>query len=156
MADVKKACLASLEVVPLGRGAKEVQNGKDIYKFLFTNHPDVRKYFKGAENFTADDVQKSDRFEKLGTGLLLSVHLLANTYDNEMVFRAFCRDTIDRHVGRGLDPSLWKAFWGIWVAYLESKGASLSGDQKAAWDKLGTTFNDECQQQLAKHGLPHT
>ncbi|VDP40996.1 unnamed protein product [Heligmosomoides polygyrus] len=153
MADVKKHCVASLAHVPLGRD--KGQNGKDFYKFLFSKHQDLRKYFKGAEGFSADDVQKSDRFEKLGTGLLLSVHILANTMDNEPVFRAFCRDTIDRHVGRGLDPSLWKAFWGIWVAFLESKG-SVSGDQKAAWDKLGTVFNDECQHQLAKHGLPHT
>ncbi|RCN46305.1 Globin-like family protein [Ancylostoma caninum] len=120
-ADVKKHTVASLSVAGLGKT------------------PD-----KGAENFTADDVQKSDRFEKLGTSILLSVHILANTYDNEPVFRAFCRDTIDRH-----------AFWPIWMAFLESKGATLSADQKAAWDALGTTFNDECQQQLAKHGLPH-
>ncbi|VDL76392.1 unnamed protein product [Nippostrongylus brasiliensis] len=155
MADVKKHCLASLASVPLGKTPDKMQNGKDFYKFFFTHHPDLRKYFKGAENFTADDVQKSDRFLKLGNGLLLSVHILANTMDNEDVFRAFCRDTIDRHVGRGLDPSLWKAFWGVWVAFLESKG-SVSADQKAAWDKLGTVFNNECQQQLAKHGLPHT
>ncbi|KAK6058917.1 globin [Cooperia oncophora] len=143
MADVKKACTANLATVGLGRTPKEAQNGIDFYKYLFTNHQDLRKYFKGAENFSADDVQKSDRFEKLGTGLLLS----------EMVFRAFCRHTIDRHVGRGLDPVLWKAFWGIWVAFLESRGASVD---KGAWEKLGTMFNDECQQQLAKHGLPHT
>ncbi|PIO72387.1 globin [Teladorsagia circumcincta] len=155
MADVKKHCMESLGTVPLGRAPEQVQNGKDFYKYLFTNHPDLRKYFKGAENFTADDVQKSDRFEKLGTGLLLSVHLLANTYDNEMVFRAFCRETIDRHVGRDLDPSLWKGFWGIFVAFLESRGTALTADQKAAWEKLGSMFNEECQLQLAKHGLPH-
>ncbi|KAK5975083.1 GLOBIN domain-containing protein [Trichostrongylus colubriformis] len=132
MADVKKACVDSLGVAALGKTPKEAQNGKDFYKFFFTKHPELRKHFKGAENFSADDVQKSDRFEKLGTGLLMSVHILANTYDNEM------------------------AFWGIWVAFLESKGASLSGDQKGAWDKLGTRFNEEAQAQLAKHGLPHT
>ncbi|VDO58497.1 unnamed protein product [Haemonchus placei] len=155
MADVKKACLASMGCVPLGRAPNEVQNGKDFYKYFFTHHQDLRKYFKGAENFTADDIQKSDRFEKLGTGLLMSVHILANIYDNDMVFRAFCRDLMDRHVGRGVDPALWKAFWGVWVAFLESKGAALSSDQKAAWEKLGTLFNEECQKQLAKHGLPH-
>ncbi|EPB72881.1 globin [Ancylostoma ceylanicum] len=154
-ADVKKHTVASLSVAGLGKTPDKVQNGKDFYKYFFTHHPEHRKYFKGAENFTADDVQKSDRFEKLGTSILLSVHILANTYDNDAVFRAFCRDTIDRHVNRGLDPALWKAFWPIWMAFLESKGATLSADQKAAWDALGTTFNEECQQQLAKHGLPH-
>uniref|UniRef100_A0A7I4YSD6 GLOBIN domain-containing protein n=1 Tax=Haemonchus contortus TaxID=6289 RepID=A0A7I4YSD6_HAECO len=156
MADVKKACVDSMGVVPLGKTPAEMHNGTDFYKFMFTHHPDLRKYFKGAENFTAEDVEKSERFERQGTALLMSVHILANTYDNEMVFRAFCRDLMNRHATRGLDPSLWKAFWGIWIAFLESKGATLSGDQKAAWEHLGTTFNDECQQQLAKLGLPHT
>ncbi|PIO63757.1 globin [Teladorsagia circumcincta] len=169
MADVKKACMESLKVVPLGRTPAEIQNGTDFYKYLFGHHPDLRKYFKGAESFTPDDVQKSDRFAKQGTALLMTVHIFANTYDNycvknkinisrfeDMVFRSLCRDLMDRHVGRNVDPSLWKGFWGIWTAFLESKGASLSGDQKAAWEKLGATFNEECQQHLAKLGLPHT
>ncbi|VDO58496.1 unnamed protein product [Haemonchus placei] len=156
MAAVKKACLASLVNVALGRTPKEAQNGIDFYKYLFTNHQDLRKYFKGAEKYNADDVQKNKRFELIGTGLVMSVHILANTYDNEMVFRAFCRDLIDRHVNRGLDPHLWKSFWGIWTGFLESKGTTLNAEQKDAWDKLGTMFNDECQYQLAKHGLPHT
>ncbi|EPB72880.1 globin [Ancylostoma ceylanicum] len=154
-ADVKKHTVASLAVAGLGKTPDKIQNGKDFYKYFFTHHPENRKYFKGAENFTADDVQKSDRFEKQGNALLLSVHILANTYDNEEVFRAFCRDTINRHATRGLDPALWKAFWDIWMAFLESKGASLSGDQKAAWNALGATFNEECQSHLATLGLPH-
>ncbi|KAK6026490.1 globin [Ostertagia ostertagi] len=156
MADVKKACLESLKVVPLGKTPAEIQHGTDFYKYLFGHHPDLRKYFKGAENFTPDDVQKSERFAKQGTALVMSVHIFANLYDNDMVFRGFCRDLMNRHVERKLDPALWKSFWGIWTAFLESKGASLSGDQKAAWEKLGTTFNEECQQHLAKLGLPHT
>lgn len=31
-----------------------------------------------------------------------------SSFFKEAVFRAFCRDTIDRHVNRGLDPVLWK------------------------------------------------
>ncbi|KAK6046150.1 hypothetical protein COOONC_16345 [Cooperia oncophora] len=65
MADIKKACVASLATVPLGRTPKEAQNGKDFYKYLFTNHQDLRKYFKGAESFSADDVQKSDRYTSM-------------------------------------------------------------------------------------------
>ncbi|ETN82810.1 hypothetical protein RB195_014980 [Necator americanus] len=154
-ADVKKHTVASLGVAPVGKTPEKIQNGKDFYKFFFTTHPELRKYFKGAENFSSDDVQKSDRFEKQGTSLLLSVHILANTYDNEEVFRAFCRDTINRHATRGLDPHLWKTFWTIWTGFLESKGATLTGDQKAAWEALGTMFNEECQSHLAKLGLPH-
>ena len=29
---------------------------------FFTNFPDLRVYFKGAEKFTAEDVQKSERW----------------------------------------------------------------------------------------------
>nr|CCC54336.1 myoglobin-1 [Heligmosomoides bakeri] len=154
-ADVKKHTKDSLHVVPLGKTDDKKYNGRSFYEYFFSHHPEHRKYFKGAESFTADDVAKSDRFEKLGNGLLLSVNVLANTYDNEDVFRAFVRETIDRHVSRGLDPALWKAFWGIWEKFLESKGHALTADEKAAWEALGTRFNDEAQQQLAHHGLPH-
>ncbi|VDP01684.1 unnamed protein product [Heligmosomoides polygyrus] len=154
-ADVKTHTKASLTRLSLGKTPDKAHNGREFYKYFFSNHPEHRKYFKGAESFSADDVEKSDRFDKLGTGLLLAVNVLSNTYDNEDVFRAYVRETIDRHVTRGLDPALWKAFWGIWEKFLETKGSALSADQKAAWDQLGTTFNDEAQQQLAKHGLPH-
>ena len=153
MADIAAACKKSLENAKLGSGAAETQNGKDFYKYFFTNHPDLRVYFKGAENFTADDVQKSDRFERLGTGILLSCHLLAETYPNDMVFRAFVRDTINRHVDRKLDPVLWLAFWDVWNAFLATKGP-IDDAQKAAWKTLGARFNEEAQSQLKKHGLP--
>ncbi|ETN72455.1 globin, partial [Necator americanus] len=105
-ADVKKHTVASLANVPVGKD----QHGKDFYKFFFTNYPEVRKYFKGAEEFTADDVQKSERFDKQGDAILLSVHVLANVYDNEPVFRAFVRDNLNKHASRGVEPSLWKVF----------------------------------------------
>ncbi|KAK5969121.1 Cuticle globin [Trichostrongylus colubriformis] len=154
--EIRKDALSALDVVPLGSTPEKLENGREFYKYFFTNHQDLRKYFKGAETFTADDIAKSDRFKKLGNQLLLSVHLAADTYDNEMIFRAFVRDTIDRHVDRGLDPKLWKEFWSIYQKFLESKGKTLSADQKAAFDAIGTRFNDEAQKQLAHHGLPHT
>ncbi|VDO40673.1 unnamed protein product [Heligmosomoides polygyrus] len=154
-ADVRKHTMESLHVIPVGKTDDKIHNGRKFYEYLFSHHPELRKYFKGAESFTADDVSKSDRFEKQGNSILLAVNVLANTYDNEDVFRAYVRDTIDRHVTRGLEPNLWKAFWGIWEKFLESKGSALTADQKTAWDTLGTTFNDEAQQQLAAHGLPH-
>ncbi|PIO70940.1 globin [Teladorsagia circumcincta] len=173
--DVRKNSLAALESVALGTTPEKVQNGKDFYKYLFTEHPEVRKYFKGAESFTADDVQKSDRFAVQGMALLTSVHILADTYDNviflnpslgnsvmylihllqEMIFRAFVRDLMNRHKERGLDPKLWKDFWGIFEKFLESR-KPLTADQKTALDTMGTRFNDEAQKQLAVLGLPHT
>ncbi|PIO70941.1 globin [Teladorsagia circumcincta] len=153
--DVRKNSLAALESVALGTTPEKVQNGKDFYKYLFTEHPEVRKYFKGAESFTADDVQKSDRFAVQGMALLTSVHILADTYDNEMIFRAFVRDLMNRHKERGLDPKLWKDFWGIFEKFLENR-KPLTADQKTALDTMGTRFNDEAQKQLAALGLPHT
>ncbi|KIH59819.1 globin [Ancylostoma duodenale] len=124
-ADVRKHTVASLVNVPL---MKE-HHGRDFYKYFFTTHPEHRRYYKGAENFNADDVEKSERFDKLGHAILLHVHVLANTFDNE--------------------------FWGYWKGFLESKGTTLSAEQKEAWDTLGKLFNEEAQSQLTKHGRPH-
>lgn len=33
---------------------------------MFDKYPDLRKYFKGAERYTPEDVQNSERFEKQG------------------------------------------------------------------------------------------
>ncbi|KAK6028203.1 hypothetical protein OSTOST_05753 [Ostertagia ostertagi] len=68
----------------------------------------------------ADDVQKSDRFAVQGMALLTSVHILADTYDND--------------------------FWDIFEKFLE-KRKPLTADQKAALDAMGTRFNDEAQKQ---------
>ncbi|WKY10154.1 hypothetical protein Q1695_002476 [Nippostrongylus brasiliensis] len=153
-ADVKKHTVESMKAVPVGRD--KAQNGIDFYKFFFTHHKDLRKFFKGAENFGADDVQKSKRFEKQGTALLLAVHVLANVYDNQAVFHGFVRELMNRHEKRGVDPKLWKIFFDdVWVPFLESKGAKLSGDAKAAWKELNKNFNSEAQHQLEKLGLPH-
>ncbi|EYC13435.1 hypothetical protein Y032_0044g991 [Ancylostoma ceylanicum] len=59
--EVKKLVKSSLERVAIGKEPKEVQGAKDFYKYMFTHHPDLRRYFKGAESFTAEDVQKSER-----------------------------------------------------------------------------------------------
>ncbi|KAL6742989.1 hypothetical protein Aduo_016076 [Ancylostoma duodenale] len=150
-ADVRKHTMDSLASVPL----MKQHHGRDFYKFFFTTHPEHRKYYKGAENYNADDVEKSERFDRLGHAILLHVHVLANTFDNEPVFRAFTGEVINKHATRELDPALWKEFWGYWKAFLESKGTTLSAEQKEAWDTLGKLFNEEAQAQLTKHGLPH-
>ncbi|KAK6019405.1 globin [Ostertagia ostertagi] len=125
--DVRKNFLAALESAPLGTTPEKVQNGKDFYKLFATQ----------------------------GNALLTSVYILADTYDNEMIFRAFVRDLMNRHKERGLDPKLWKEFWGIFEKFLDGRKA-LTADQKTAIETLGTRFNDEAQKQLAVLGLPHT
>uniref|UniRef100_A0A158PAZ6 GLOBIN domain-containing protein n=1 Tax=Angiostrongylus cantonensis TaxID=6313 RepID=A0A158PAZ6_ANGCA len=117
--------------------------------YFFTNHPDLRVYFKGAENYTADDVQKSDR---LAIGYLIKELMLR--YFRETTFRAYVRDTMDRHVPLKIDPTLWGKFFCIFVSFLETRGA-VSDDQKAAWKQLGDMFIEESQSHLRACGLPH-
>ncbi|KIH53636.1 globin [Ancylostoma duodenale] len=127
---------------------------------MFTHHPDLRRYFKGAENFTAEDVQKSERFDKQGQRILLAVYILADTFDDEPTFRAYARETVNRHRQYKMDPELWsdiekfQAFFTVYVNFLASRGP-LSDEQKKAWAQLGKVFDEECQSHLKELGLPH-
>ncbi|KJH48554.1 globin [Dictyocaulus viviparus] len=142
---------------------------------MFTNHADLRRYFKGAENYTAEDVQKSERFDKQGQRILLAVYILADTFDDvsfffcllyteiknkkiaiyqEPTFRAYARETINRHRIYKMDPSLWGAFFTVFVNFLDSRGA-VTDEQKAAWKQLGNMFDEECQSHLKALNLPH-
>ncbi|CAI4225048.1 unnamed protein product [Auanema sp. JU1783] len=152
-ADIAKNVKESLKLVKIA-GTDGIRNGKDFYKFFFTNFPDLRKYFKGVENYTADDIEKSERFEKQGQRLLLAVHILANSIDEEDVFRAYARETVNRHRIYKMDPALWAAFFDVYVAFLGTKG-DLNADQKAAWAQMAKIFDEECQIHLKNLGLPH-
>lgn len=83
---------------------------QNIFLSFFTNFPDLRFYFKGAQNYTADDVQKSDRFVKQGQRLLLGVHMLVLIFNNKPVFHAYIRETVNRHRIYKMEPGLWKVF----------------------------------------------
>ncbi|GMS94943.1 hypothetical protein PENTCL1PPCAC_17118, partial [Pristionchus entomophagus] len=152
--EVARLCKTSLLSANVGTGENEVQNGRDFYKFFFTNYPTLRVYFKGAENFTADDVQKSDRFEKQGQRILLATHILAETFANQDVFKAYVRETINRHRIYKMDPALWLAFFTVFTGYLETK-TKLDDATKKAWAELGKVFNEEAQTHLKNSGLPH-
>ncbi|CAJ0605823.1 unnamed protein product [Cylicocyclus nassatus] len=149
--EVTKHTVASLRAAPVGDG----HHGRDFYKYFFETHPEHRHFYKGAENYSGKDVLKSERFDKLGDAILLFVHVLANTYENESVFRAFVHRVMIEHFTRNIDPKLWKPFWEFWTGYLNSKGANLSAEQQTAWDILGTRFNEEAQSYLAKVGRDH-
>ncbi|PAV75369.1 hypothetical protein WR25_14850 [Diploscapter pachys] len=153
-AEIAKHCKESLKNVHLGTDDEGLQTAKDFYKYFFTNFPDLRKYFKGAESFTADDVQKSERFEKQGSRLQLAVHTLAEIFENEMVFKAYAREMVHRHRVFKMDPALWIAFFTVYTGFLNSRGA-LNDQQKAAWMALGKEFDSEVQFFLKHLGLPH-
>ncbi|CAJ0605820.1 unnamed protein product [Cylicocyclus nassatus] len=150
-ADVRRHTVESLKVAPLGDG----HHGRDFYKYFFTSHPEHRHFYKGAENYTGDDVEKSERFDKLGDAILLFVHVLANVCENESVYRSFVRRVMYEHFDRSIDPALWKPFWDYWVGFLESKGPALTAEQKEAWKNFGTVFNAECQAYLTRMERPH-
>uniref|UniRef100_A0A914XT33 Globin family profile domain-containing protein n=1 Tax=Panagrolaimus superbus TaxID=310955 RepID=A0A914XT33_9BILA len=148
---VQQLCKKSLESIPLGLKDEEWQNGIDFYKYMFTNHPDLRVYFKGAENYTAEDVQKSERFKKQGTRILLAQFICANTYSDPVAFEAFARETTDRHRIYKMDPALWHAFWTVFVNYLCTK-TTVDEETKQAWAQLGKDFGDECLAHLKRTG----
>ncbi|WKY11234.1 hypothetical protein Q1695_003084 [Nippostrongylus brasiliensis] len=153
--EVKSQVKKSLESsVPIGTEPSEIQGAKDFYKYMFTHHADLRRFFKGAQEFTAEDVQNSERFEKQGQRILLAVYILANTFDDEKVFRAYVRETINRHRQYKMEPELWAAFFTVYANFLDSRGA-LTDQQKAAWKQMGEVFDDESQKHLKSLGLPH-
>ncbi|EGT56763.1 CBN-GLB-1 protein [Caenorhabditis brenneri] len=152
--EIQDLCVKSLEEKMVGTEAKNVDNGNGFYQYFFTNFPDLRVYFKGAEKYTAEDVKKSERFDKQGQRILLACHLIANVYTNEEVFKAYVRETVNRHRIYKMDPALWMAFFTVFTGYLGSTG-SLTDQQKAAWMALGKEFNAECQEHLKNSNLPY-
>ncbi|KAK5975721.1 Intracellular globin [Trichostrongylus colubriformis] len=105
--EVKKHVKKTLETIPIGKEPNQIQGAKEFYKYMFSHHPDLRKYFKGAENYSADDVQKSERFDKQGQRLQLAMYILADTFDDEATFRAYARETVNRHRQFRMTPDLW-------------------------------------------------
>ncbi|VDM50598.1 unnamed protein product [Toxocara canis] len=142
-------CKKSLECVPCGTGAKEIEHGTDLYALLFDKHPELRHYFKGHESLTGAQV-------KARQTLLLACHALANLLDDPSSFKAYSREIIDRHlrVNVHLDPKLWNAFWPIFLDYLSTKEA-VDDATKKAWLELGKQFSDECLSHLKNLGQPH-
>ncbi|VDO35778.1 unnamed protein product [Haemonchus placei] len=72
----------------------------------------------------------------------------------EATFRAYARETINRHRQYKMTPDLWSAFFDVFVNFLQSRG-KLTDEQKAAWKQVGEVFNEECQKHLKALGLPH-
>ncbi|KAI1732285.1 globin domain-containing protein [Ditylenchus destructor] len=153
---IQKLCLDSMKVVPIGE-EEGIQTGLDFYKHFFTNFPDLRVYFKGAEKYTAEDVQKSERFKKQGRRITLAVHLVVQSYNNPMVLHAYIREYINRHIQFKMEPILHRAFWDVWMGYLESRanGKPLDQETKDAWNELAEEYFYVCRQYLKSIGKPY-
>ncbi|KHJ85516.1 hypothetical protein OESDEN_14756 [Oesophagostomum dentatum] len=82
------------------------------------------------------------------------MYICADTYDDEPTFRAYARETVNRHRQFKMDPVLWSAFWTVFTNFLKSRG-TVTPQQEQAWMQLGKTFDEECQSHLKALGLPH-
>uniref|UniRef100_A0A0N5B0M0 GLOBIN domain-containing protein n=1 Tax=Syphacia muris TaxID=451379 RepID=A0A0N5B0M0_9BILA len=153
-AEIKAICKRSLEHCRVGKDEGAIQDGKDFYKFMFGNYPDLRVYFKGAEKYTPEDVQASERFAKQGQRLLLACHIIADVFDDKETFKAYARETVNRHRIYKMDPTLWKAFFAVFVGYLKTK-TTVDEKIEKAWLKVGDVFSAECLSHLKDLGLPH-
>ncbi|CAD5220506.1 unnamed protein product [Bursaphelenchus okinawaensis] len=143
MVEVRERLLNSLKEHDVAVGPDNEQCGKDFYKYFFTNFPDLRSYFKGAEKYTADDVQKSERFEKQGKRLILACHFLASNADQPDIIKAYAREQVIRHRPFKMQHALWRAFFDVWLGYLASRG-NVDEQTKQDWIQVGTVFADEC------------
>ncbi|CAD5220504.1 unnamed protein product [Bursaphelenchus okinawaensis] len=142
MTAVREQLLKSMDSVHLGVTQEDKQAGVDFYKHLFTTAPQVRQYFKGAESYSADDVQASERFHKLGRRLILSLHFIASNADHPETIKAYAREQAIFHHPFKMDPALWSAFLSIWLDFLTQKG---SADQatKDAWNNTWPIYANE-------------
>ncbi|KAE9412735.1 hypothetical protein Angca_007925, partial [Angiostrongylus cantonensis] len=72
----------------------------------------------------------------------------------EKTFRAFTRETMNKHRTFKMDPQIWAVFFTVFVNFLETRG-TVTEEQKTAWKELGKVFNEECQTHLKDLGLPY-
>ncbi|VDM95080.1 unnamed protein product, partial [Onchocerca ochengi] len=186
--ETKAKCLKVMnESGRVGNDDAAKQDGLNFYKYMFGHHPDLRVYFKGAENFTPTDVQNSDRFAKQGNStisnnfelfdnllnygintnvkfwerfgsnasgkiqncdfsgqrILLAVRILINTYDDSETFKAYARETVNRHIKFKMDRTLWAKFFTLFVNNLKEH-TTVDEETEKAFQQIGKEFSDEC------------
>lgn len=115
------------------------ENGQAFYAHLFTSAPAIRAFFKGAENYSADDVKKDPRFGILGSGFIKELGEMTALSGGDL--DAKIKALVVRHTekSRGVTSDLWAAIIPIWVAFLSTK-TTLDDAHKKAWDDWGKHF----------------
>uniref|UniRef100_A0A0N4ZZH3 GLOBIN domain-containing protein n=1 Tax=Parastrongyloides trichosuri TaxID=131310 RepID=A0A0N4ZZH3_PARTI len=144
--EVKNLTRKSIDVLRLDDEKSAIPHGLDFYKYMFKNAPQLRQFFKGAESYTPEQVEKSERFAKQGIRQMLAMHILASCYDDQPTFLAYTRETANRHRVYKIPENIWDAFFPLWVDFLSTKG--LTAEAKSAWLQLGKTFTDEFHRHL--------
>ncbi|VDK84133.1 unnamed protein product [Litomosoides sigmodontis] len=102
---------------------------------MFEKYPDLRVYFKGQR-------------------LLLAVRILINTYDDPETFRAYARETVNRHIRFKMDRTLWPAFFTVFVNSLKEHTA-IDGETEKTFLQIGREFSDECLKHTIALNLPN-
>ncbi|KHN75412.1 Extracellular globin [Toxocara canis] len=148
----RELCMKSLKDVHVGTGDHAKQCGIDLYKHMFEHYPDLRKFFKNRENYTAEDVQKDEFFAKQGQKILLACHVLCATVDDMETFNAYSHEVLDRHERDHVElpASAWTDFWKIFIEYLEKK-MTVDEATKNAWMEIGKDFATAVGQHESSH-----
>ncbi|CAG9533081.1 unnamed protein product [Cercopithifilaria johnstoni] len=147
---IKDKCMKVMNKVGrVGTDDEAIQHGKNFYKFMFDRHPNLRVYFKGAENFTS-----TDNSEFAGQKLLLAVRIIINTYDDPETFKAYARETVNRHARFKLDRTLWLAFFTVLVNSLKEY-TTIDEETEKSFLQVGKEFSDECLRETIALNLPN-
>lgn len=78
---------------------------------MFTVAPQVKTFFKGAENMTPEQVPGSDRFKIQGQRLIMALHELVEICGNKALFDCYMRDFMERHKQRGVGADLFDVWF---------------------------------------------
>jgi len=111
-------------------------NGGAWYKWMFSQVPDLRKFFVGAHEINPNDVPANERFQKQGCRLLAKLRSFVLESNNPESFDILVTDLSTDHIRRFKIPAeLYPAFGGLFQAFVEQK-AGMTDEQRTAWEKL--------------------
>ena len=88
-----------------------------------------------------------------GLRILLASHTLVEMMHNDMAFRAYAREMVNKHRMFKMDYALYEAFFPVFAAYIVKQvHQPLSAEQQHAWDELGKHFCHHVKEYLTEQG----
>uniref|UniRef100_A0A915IPW9 Globin family profile domain-containing protein n=1 Tax=Romanomermis culicivorax TaxID=13658 RepID=A0A915IPW9_ROMCU len=81
-----------------------VANGGELFKYIFTAHPELRKFYD-VEDIDPDDVTRSRQIQQKGAGVLSSMKNLSNLVDNEHNFDLEVKELVFIYKEMGMKPA---------------------------------------------------
>ncbi|VDM07096.1 unnamed protein product [Wuchereria bancrofti] len=150
---IKAKCMKVLnEAGRVGTDDEAIQHGKNFYKFMFGHHPDLRVFFKDFEGNSRENEVKTLNCKFPGQKVLLAVRIIINTYDDPETFRAYARETVNRHIKFKIDRALWLAFFTVLVNSLKEH-TIIDEETEKAFLQIGKEFSDECLKHIVALNL---